>query len=65
MKYKTTQGNSTYGSTLNVSCESGYRLRTKDNNLNRTQRNDNGTETITCGETGIWSNLSGCEPKGN
>ncbi|KAH3843942.1 hypothetical protein DPMN_117477 [Dreissena polymorpha] len=64
MKYNAADGDRHYNTQISVTCEHGYHLnRTHDIQLNRTQRNDDVNETITCEATGQWSQVLGCVPK--
>ena len=50
-----------------MTCAPGYHLKnqTKEDHTNGTQRTDHVTEIITCADTGNWSQMSGCQPKGD
>ena len=47
-----------FGSTGTATCEAGYRLASSSNNSYISQ-------TVRCEESGTWTPLTGCEPKGD
>ena len=46
-----------FGSTGTATCRAGYRLTNSSNNSDISQM-------VRCEETGMWTPLTGCEPKG-
>jgi len=54
-----TLGNTTFGESKTVECETGYRLHNNNNNNNSVV-----SSVVKCEATGKWTVFAGCEKKG-